>query len=147
MGTRRAALLTAGAGLAVAGLVTLLVLWIALVTATLRTGLAEEGSCVAAATDGEAGAAITSTLLPPRAVCTWDVDGQAQETVLAQGPAGVAVAAVVAAGTGVLVVLGTVGVALAGRRGAGRSRDGGAPDGASGARASDGAEVSGPPSS
>lgn len=108
MSTRRAALLTTGAGLALAGLVTLLVIWVGLVTATLRTGLAEPGTCVAAATDGQDGAAIGSTLLPPRAVCTWEVDGVTEETVLAQGPAGVATAAVVAGGAGVLLVLGTV---------------------------------------
>jgi len=127
--TRRAALLTAGAGLAVAGLVTLLVLWIGLVAGTLRTGLAEEGTCVAAATAGEDGAAVTSSLLPPRAVCTRTVGGQEQETVLAEAPAGVALAAAAAAGAGVLVVLGVVGVVLAGRRSAARAGRAGAPTG------------------
>jgi hypothetical protein len=122
--TRRAAALTAGAGLAVAGLVTLLVLWVALVTGTLRTGLAEEGTCVAAATAGEDGAAISTSPLPPRAVCTWVVDGQRQGIVLAEGPAGVAAAAAVAAGAGVVLVLGTVGVAVAGRRRARGERSG-----------------------
>lgn len=121
IGTSRAVLLTSGAGLAVAGLVTLLVLWLGLVTGTLRTGLAEEGTCVAAATAGEDGAALTSTLLPPRAVCTWVVDGRQQETVLAEGPAGVAVAAAVAAGAGVVVVLATVGALLVRRRAADRA--------------------------
>lgn len=127
--TRRAALLTGGAALAVAGLVTLLVLWLGLVTGTLRTGLAEDGTCVAAATDGTDGAAITSSLLPPRAVCTWVVDGQEQETVLAEGPAGVARGAAAAAGAGVLVVLGTVGVVLVGRRSAARADGTGHPAG------------------
>jgi hypothetical protein len=106
LGRRHAAVLAAGAALAVAGLVVLLVVWVGLVTSTLRTGLAEEGTCVAAATAGEAGAAVSSTLLPPRAVCTWTVDGRSTETVLAERPAALAGAALGAVGVGVLLVAG-----------------------------------------
>lgn len=115
-GTGRAALLAGGAALAVVGLVVLLVQAIALVTGTLRTGLADEGSCVAAATAGEDGAEIATSLLPPRSVCTWTVGGSPQETVLAEGSAPAMTAAVVAAAAGVTLVLGTAGVALVRRR-------------------------------
>ncbi|MBW0253334.1 hypothetical protein [Cellulomonas sp. PS-H5] len=103
---RHAAVLAAGAGLAVVGLVVLLVVWVGLVTSTLRTGLGEEDTCVAAATAGEDGATVSSSLLPPRAVCTWTVDGRATETVLAERPAALAGAAVGAVGVGVLLVAG-----------------------------------------
>ncbi|QZN86530.1 hypothetical protein [Cellulomonas sp. C5510] len=115
-GTARAALLAGGAALAVVGLVVLLVQGIGLLTGTLRTGLADEGSCVAAATAGEEGAEITTSLLPPRSVCTWTVGGSPHETVLAEGSAPAVTAAVVAAAVGVTLVLGTAGVALVRRR-------------------------------
>lgn len=121
LGTRRAALLAGGAALALAGLVVLLVQWVLLVTGTLRTGLADEGTCVAAATAGEVGAEITTSALPPRAVCAWTVDGRVEETVLAERPAGLAAGAAVAAGVGAVVVLGVGAVALAERRRAERA--------------------------
>jgi len=108
--------LAAGAGLAVAGLVVLLVVWVGLVTSTLRTGLADEGTCVAAATAGEDGATVSSSLLPPRAVCTWTVDGRATETVLAERPAALAGTAVAAVGVGVLLVAGGAAAAWRARR-------------------------------
>lgn len=116
LGRRHAGLLAAGAGLAVVGLVTLLVVWVGLVTSTLRTGLGDEGSCVAAATAGDGGAAVSTSMLPPRAVCTWTVDGRAAETVLAEGPAAVAGVAAGAAGVGVLLVAGTAVAAWRARR-------------------------------
>ena len=106
LGRRHAAVLAAGAGLAVVGLVVLLVVWVGLVTSTLRSGIGGDGPCVAAATSGDEGAAVSSTLLPPRAVCTWTVDGRATETVLAERPAALAGAAVAAVGVGVLLVAG-----------------------------------------
>jgi hypothetical protein len=113
---RHALVLAAGAALAVAGLVVLLVVWVGLVASTLRTGLAEQGTCVAAATAGEAGATVSSSLLPPRAVCTWTVDGRASETVLAERPPALAGAAVGAAGVGVLLVAGGAVAAWRARR-------------------------------
>lgn len=121
LGTRRAALLAGGAALALAGLVVLLVQWVVLVTGTLRTGLADEGTCVAAATAGEAGAQVATSALPPRAVCTWTVDGRVEETVLAEGSAALAAGAAVAAGAGGVAVLGTGAVVLAERRRAERA--------------------------
>lgn len=135
LGRRTAAGLALGALLAAAGLVTLLVLWIGLLTATLRTGLADDAddaagsagpasACVAAATDGVGDAAVTSTLFPPRAVCAWTVDGTPTTTVLAERSAGPATAAAVVAGVGVLTVAVTAATALAARR---RATDGSAP--------------------
>jgi hypothetical protein len=114
---RTAAGLALGALLGVAGLGTLLVLWIGLLTSTLRTGLAEDattdpaGACVAAATDGAGDAAVTSTLLPPRAVCTWTVDEQPTTVVLAERSPALATTAAVVAGAGLLTVGGTLAVA------------------------------------
>lgn len=116
LGRRHAAVLVAGAGLAVVGLVVLLVVWLGLVTSTLRTGLAEQGTCVAAATAGDGDAALSSSLLPPRAVCTWTVDGRATETVLAEGSAAVAGAALGGTAVGVLLVAGGATAAWRARR-------------------------------
>jgi hypothetical protein len=108
--------LVAGAGLAVVGLVVLLVVWLGLVTSTLRTGLAEQGTCVSAATAGDGDAAVSSSLLPPRAVCTWTVDGRATKTVLAEGSAAVAGAALGGTAVGVLLVAGGATAAWRARR-------------------------------
>jgi len=116
LGRRHAAVLAAGAGLAVAGLVVLLVVWVGLVTSTLRTGLAEEGTCVAAATAGEGDAAVSSSLLPPRAVCTWTVDGRTTETVLAEQSPVLAGAALGGVAVGVLLVAGGATAAWRARR-------------------------------
>lgn len=131
LGRRTAAGLALGALLALAGLVTLLVLWVGLLTATLRTGLAEApgtadpaSACVVAATDGVGDAAVTSTLFPPRAVCTRTTDGSRTTTVLAERPAPVATAAAVVAGAGVLTVAVTVGATWWGRRAARAAGDG-----------------------
>jgi hypothetical protein len=54
-------------------------------------------------------------------VCAWTVDGRVEETVLAEGPAGLAAGAAVAAGVGAVVVLGVGAVVLAERRRAERA--------------------------
>jgi hypothetical protein len=124
---RRAALLAAGSGLALAGVVVLAVLWLGLVSSTLRTGLAEEGTCVAAATAGEGDAAVTSSLLPPRAVCTWTVDGRTQDVVLAERSPAVAGVAAGAVAVGVATAAVTLMRSAAARRRAGRPRAPSAP--------------------
>lgn len=121
LGTRRAALLAGGAALALAGLVVLLVQWVLLVTGTLRTGLADEGTCVAAASAGDPGARIATSALPPRAVCVRTVDGRVEETVLAEGSGVLSAGAAVAAGVGAVVVLATGAVVLVERRRAERA--------------------------
>lgn len=133
LGRRTAGGLALGALLAVAGLVTLLVLWVGLLTATLRTGLSDAaapddpaGACVAAATDGAGDATTTSTLFPPRAVCTWSVEGERSTTVLAERSATVATAAAVLAAVGVLVVAVAAAAAIRSRRAARDPADGSA---------------------
>jgi hypothetical protein len=131
LGRRTAAGLALGALLGVAGLFTLLVLWVGLLTTTLRTGLADApgtadpaSTCVVAATDGVGDAAVTSTLFPPRAVCTWTTDGLRTTTVLAERSAPLATAAAVAAAAGVLTVVLTVGGTWWARRTARATGDG-----------------------
>jgi hypothetical protein len=121
---RRAALLAGGAGLALVGLVVLAVLWVGLVSATLRSGLAEDGTCVAAATAGEGDAAVTSSLLAPQAVCTWTVDGRTQDVVLAERSPVVAGVAAAAVAVGVVTIAGTLGRWALVRRRPGRRRPG-----------------------
>ncbi|HEY0188035.1 MAG TPA: hypothetical protein VGC67_11145 [Cellulomonas sp.] len=111
---RRSLLLLVGSGLAVLGVLTLVVVWFSLVTGSLSAGIADGGGCVDAATAGTDGAQITTSLLPPRSVCRWEVAGEPVETVLATGSSVLVDGAVVAAAAGVLVVGGT---ALAARRG------------------------------
>ncbi|WP_199732000.1 hypothetical protein, partial [Cellulomonas triticagri] len=117
------AALAAGAALAVAGLVTLVVVWAGLVTATLREGLDDDaaggaGTCVAAAADGEGDAVLGSTIAPPEATCRWTVDGREEVVVLARGSQALVTGAAVAVGAGLLVVGGTSVVAARARRSA-----------------------------
>ncbi len=113
-GVRRSALLLGGSGLAILGVLTLVVVWVGLVSASLRAGLDDGGACVEAATAGTDGAEVATSVLPPRSVCRWTVDGLPVETVLAEGSTGLVVAAGAGVVVGVLVVGGT---ALAARRG------------------------------
>jgi hypothetical protein len=103
-----------GSGAALLGLVTLVVVWVVLVSGSLSSGLADEGTCTAAAGAGTDAAAVATTLLPARSVCTWEVDGGVQEVVLSTVPDAVVVAALVGVVGGVVVVGAT---ALAARRG------------------------------
>ncbi len=111
---RRSALLLGGSGLAILGVLTLVVVWVGLVSASLRAGLEDGGACVEAATAGTDGAEVATSVLPPRSVCRWTVDGEPVEVVLTEGSTGLVVTAGVAVVAGVLVVGGT---ALAARRG------------------------------
>lgn len=74
-GVRRAAVLFCGAGLALAGLVTMIVLWVQVATAALTEGAQVPGTCVTAAGEGVGDARVTYAALPPSATCTWTVDG------------------------------------------------------------------------
>lgn len=105
----------------------LVVIWIGLATASLRAGLEQDGAgstgtagasaCVTAATAGEGDAVVTSSMLPPRAVCVRTVDGRATETVLAEGSTVLAAGAMVAVGSGLVLLVGTlVGSVVVARR-------------------------------
>lgn len=108
---RRAAGLLVGSGLALAGLVVLLVLWIGVGAGSLREGAGEKDPCVAAAAAGTDDADIRYELLPPRSVCTWTVDGRTERRELAHAPG------VLAGGAAAAVVVGLVTVGAAGVRG------------------------------
>jgi hypothetical protein len=111
---RRSLLLLGGSGAALLGLITLVVVWVVLVSGSLSTGLADEGTCTSAAAEGTDGATLSTSLLPARSVCAWDTADGRQEVVLSSVPDAVVIGALVAIGGGVLVVGGT---ALAARRG------------------------------
>lgn len=103
-GVRRAAVLFCGAGLALAGLVTMIVLWVQVATAALTEGARTPDSCVTAAGDGAGDAQVTYAALPPSATCTWTVDGERTATVLAESSAPVAWTATGAAAAGLVLV-------------------------------------------
>ena len=110
---RRALVLLIASGIALAGLVTLIVVWVTLGVSALDAGRAQSDPCLVAYDANTADAAVRYTAFPPQSLCTWTVDGQPREVVVARAPTGVFAGALVATvlGAGTVVV-----VAVAGRR-------------------------------
>lgn len=108
---RRAALLLGGSGLALAGLLTLIVLWVQVATGSMLTGAGTEQPCVAAAAAGTDAAEVSYRVLPPSAECRWAPEGVAQVVPLDAAPT--ALSWIAAAGVLVgVVVLAVVGVSV-----------------------------------
>lgn len=84
---RRAAALLLGSGLALAGLITLIVLWVQVATGSMLTGAGQEQPCVTAAAEGADGARVDYAVLPPSAVCHWSPDGAVETVDLGSAPA------------------------------------------------------------
>lgn len=98
--------LLAGSGLALVGLVVLLVGWIGVGVSTLESSNATDEPCLVAYAAEQA--SVQFSAFPPRAVCTWDVDGA--EVVVAQMAPQVFAAGLAAAvlGVGVTVTVGAL---------------------------------------
>lgn len=121
---RRAALLLTGSGLALAGLVTLIVLWVQVATGSMLTGAGQEQPCVAAAAAGTDSAEVRYSVLPPAAECRWEPDDTAEVVPLDAAPAAVSWIAAGAVLAGVLL-LAVIGLAVwRERRMPGSSRSG-----------------------
>lgn len=89
--TRALALLLAS-GLALVGVLTLGAVYAGLGMRALAAPGDHAQACVAAVGDDGA-ARVRWSVLPPRAVCAWDVDGRRDEVVLASAPTPLVVAA------------------------------------------------------
>ncbi|WP_169164861.1 hypothetical protein [Cellulomonas taurus] len=100
-GVWSALLLLIGSGLALAGLLTLIVFWVQVATGSMLTGAGTEQPCVAAAAAGTDDAEVTYAVLPASAVCTWTPSGATESVPLAAA----SVAGSWAAGAAVLIGL------------------------------------------
>ena len=110
---RRALVLLVASGVALAGIVTLVVAWITIGVTALDAGRVQTEPCLVAYAAGTHDAAVHYTAFPPNSVCTWTVDGTALEVVVASSPPAVAAAGLSAA---VLGGAGAVTVGVLGRR-------------------------------
>lgn len=110
---RRALLLLVGSGVALVGVLTLAVLWVSLGVTTLRAGAVLDEPCLAAYDAATDGADIRYTAFPPRAICSWTVDGAREEVVVERSSTVVFGAGALAALAGAGLV---GGVLVAGRR-------------------------------
>ncbi|MEV7972355.1 hypothetical protein [Cellulomonas sp. NPDC089187] len=104
MGIRRAAVLLAGSGLALVGLITLIVCWVQVATGSMLTGAGQEQPCVAAAAAGTDGARVHYAVLPPAAECRWVPEGVAQTVPLDAASATLSWAAAAAVLVGVVLI-------------------------------------------
>ncbi|WP_432457878.1 hypothetical protein [Cellulomonas iranensis] len=107
---RRALALLVTTALGLVGVVTLLVTWVSIGVRTVQAAQdAAPGTCLAAYEAGEADARVGFGVVPARSVCTWDVDGARERSVVAAAPTAVVVGGLVlllggAAGTAVAVL-------------------------------------------
>ncbi|WP_066587359.1 hypothetical protein [Cellulomonas timonensis] len=95
--------LLASSGVALVGLVVLIVGWVGLGVTTLESSSASDQPCLVAHAAEQA--SVRFTAFPPRAVCTWDADG-AEVVVGQMAPQAFAAgltAAVLGAGTTIAV--------------------------------------------
>ena len=79
-------MLLLGSGLALAGLLTLIVFWVQVATGSMLTGAGDEDPCVAAAAAGTDAAEVSYAVLPPAAECRWSPGGVAESVPLAAAP-------------------------------------------------------------
>ncbi|MEZ0449487.1 hypothetical protein [Cellulomonas sp. ICMP 17802] len=105
-GVGRALALLVASGAAIVGLVLLVICYSGIGIATLSTSKDDPDPCVQAYAAGTDDASVRYTVVPPQAICTWDVAGQPTEVVVASAsPALFAAGATLAVG-GVLVCVG-----------------------------------------
>ena len=108
----RALALLVASGAAIVGMVLLVVCYTGIGVTTLTSQNDDMDPCVAAYAAGTDDASVRYTVVPPQAICTWDVAGEPTEVVVASAsPALFAVGAVLAVGG----VLTSVGLLVAGR--------------------------------
>jgi hypothetical protein len=105
---RRALALLVASGAAIVGMVLLVVCYTGIGVSTLSSSKDHPDPCVQAYAAGTDDASVRYTVVPPKAICTWDVEGEPTEVVVATAsPALFTVGAVLAVG-GVLVCVGVL---------------------------------------
>jgi NADH:ubiquinone oxidoreductase subunit K len=103
---RRALTLLVASGAAIVGLVLLVVCYTGVGVTTLTSSNESMDPCVEAYAAGTGDASVRYTVVPPQAICTWDVAGEPTEVVVAAASTALfAVGATLAVG-GVLVCVG-----------------------------------------
>ncbi|GEL98689.1 hypothetical protein CTE05_22360 [Cellulomonas terrae] len=80
---RRALALLIGSGAAIVGMVLLVVCYTGIGVTTLTATNDDPDPCVEAYAAGTDDATVRYALVPPQAICTWDVDGEPTEVVVA----------------------------------------------------------------
>lgn len=109
----RALALLVASGAAIVGMVLLVVCYTGIGVTTLTATKDDPDPCVEAYAAGTDDASVRYTVVPPQAICTWDVDGEATEVVVAAASVPLFVTGAVLAVGGV-VVCGTL--LITGRR-------------------------------
>ena len=109
---RRSLAMLVATGLAIAGLVTLVVLWLSMSRQTILATDSPTTPCLVEYAKEDSQAHVHYEILPPRSVCTWDSGAEQEETVVQPSEA-LAVAAAVALVVG---VGGTVALLVSDRR-------------------------------
>ena len=110
---KRALALLVASGAAIVGMVLLVVCYTGIGVTSLTSTNDDIDPCVAAYSAGTDSATVQYTVVPPQAVCRWDVDGERTEVVVAAASTAMFTTAAVLAVGGVLVC---VGVLVATRR-------------------------------
>ena len=99
----RALALLVASGAAIVGMVLLVVCYTGIGVSTLTTSKDDPHPCVQAYAAGTDDASVRYTVVPPKAICTWDVAGQPTEVVVASASPALFTAGAVLALGGVLV--------------------------------------------
>ena len=110
---RRALVLLVASGVALAGIVTLVVVWLAVGVNALNAGRVQTVPCLVAYNAGTDGASVHYSAFPPQSVCSWTVDGSTQDVVVASGSPGIVAGGITATVLGGMTV---VAVGILGRR-------------------------------
>ncbi|WP_146192428.1 hypothetical protein [Cellulomonas sp. WB94] len=108
---RRALVLLVASGVALAGIITLVVVWLGIGVTALDAGRVQTEPCLVAYQAGTHDAAVHYTAFPARSVCTWTVDGAPREVVVASAAPAVVAGGLTAAvlGGAAVVVVGVLG--------------------------------------
>ena len=102
----RALALLVGSGAAIVGMVLLVVCYTGIGVTTLTATKNDPDPCVEAYAAGTDSAGVRYTVVPPKAICTWDVDGEPTEVVVAEASVPLFTAGALLAVGGVLVCSG-----------------------------------------
>jgi hypothetical protein len=99
----RALALLVASGAAIVGMVLLVVCYTGIGVTTLTSAKDDMDPCIEAYSAGTDSASVRYTVVPPQAICTWDVDGEPTEVVVAAASVPLFTAGAVLAIGGVLV--------------------------------------------
>jgi hypothetical protein len=108
---RRALVLLAASAVALAGMVTLVIIWTTVGVNALDAGQTQTVPCLVAYNAGTGGAAVHYSAFPPQSVCSWTVGGATQDVVVASGSTGLLAGGITAAvlGGATVAVVGVLG--------------------------------------